>query len=61
MTMLFNFITALAWLWGGSASLGVMLCAIDALLTGRDRKDDLASFARWGFLPIAWLIARYWL
>lgn len=54
MTLFVNFITAVAWLWGGIMALGAVL----SILMG-EPKETVADFIRKGLLCWAWLIARY--
>ncbi len=60
MTMLLNFLTALAWIWG--AFFGFFF--ISGPLVRFDNKEQVEGWFACGILGLpawAWLIARYWI
>jgi hypothetical protein len=63
LTLLFNFLTALAWIWG--AIMFVSFCLNAFNWPEREPKAICHDRMRWALtrgLPAwAWLIARYWM
>jgi hypothetical protein len=65
--MLLNFLTALAWIWGGFWGLGFLSMTALALFANESKSESERTQRIWRqcfILAIpawAWLIARYWM
>lgn len=63
--MLLNFLTALAWIWGGVLAVIAFLAVVVLLAGDKQGHESAAEAAWWCFLrglpAWAWLIARYWM
>lgn len=57
MTLFVNFLTGIAWIWGGLCALAVFVCFLPPI-SAKDASNG-GSYIMAGVLPWAWLLARY--